>query len=65
MLGLSANRIDARRRAMTQCSRLIQLLSQAGRALTIPYRCTTPTLISPSLSLAVTSPAAKRERDRT
>jgi len=50
---------------MTHCSRLIQLLSQAGRALTIPYRCATPSLISPSLNVTVTSPAPKRERDRT
>lgn len=50
---------------MTKAQGLIRPLSQAGRAVTIPYRCTTPTLISPSLSLAVTSPAAKREGDRT
>ena len=50
---------------MLKAQGLIQPLSQAGRAVTIPYRCATPTLISPSLNVTVTSPAAKRERDRT
>jgi hypothetical protein len=65
VLGLSANRIDAGRQEMTQCSKLKPAAVPSSRALTIPYLCPTAHVHLAILSVTVTSPATKRERDRT